>query len=91
MSARGAGPAGGPACDRISAGNVTGVSIMTSALAAKRLGVLHEMLPKAVHNAVLGNSHTTRLRKGDPISGVRGRWLQFIASSAGNDGAWLAD
>ena len=30
---------------------------MTAALAAKRLGVLHEMLPKAVHIAVLGNSH----------------------------------
>ena len=38
-------------------GNVTGISIMTAALAAKRLGVLHEMLPKAVHIAVLGNSH----------------------------------
>ena len=30
---------------------------MTAALAAKRLGVLHEMLPKAVQIAVLGNSH----------------------------------
>ena len=38
-------------------GNVTGISIMTAALAAKRLGVLHEMLPKALHIAVLGNSH----------------------------------
>jgi putative ABC transport system substrate-binding protein len=38
-------------------GNVSGISIMTAALAAKRLGVLHEMLPKAVHIAVLGNSH----------------------------------
>src|SRR5262245_42425898 len=38
-------------------GNVTGVSIMTAGLAAKRLGVLHDMLPKAVHIGVLGNSH----------------------------------
>jgi putative ABC transport system substrate-binding protein len=45
-------------------GNVTGVSIMTAALAAKRLGVLHEMLPKAVHIAVLGNSHNARFRPG---------------------------
>jgi putative ABC transport system substrate-binding protein len=38
-------------------GNVTGIGIMTAALAAKRLGIFHEMLPNAVHIAVLGNSH----------------------------------
>jgi ABC-type uncharacterized transport system substrate-binding protein len=38
-------------------GNVTGVAFMSAQLGAKRLGVLHELLPSATHLAVLGNSH----------------------------------
>src|SRR5262249_24907495 len=36
-------------------GNVTGVSYMNSELAAKRLGLLHELLPAATRFAVLVN------------------------------------
>lgn len=38
-------------------GNVTGVAFMSAQLGAKRLGVLHNLLPAAAHFAVLGNSH----------------------------------
>ena len=34
-------------------GNVTGISFMASALGAKQFGLLHELLPRAVHIAVL--------------------------------------
>jgi putative ABC transport system substrate-binding protein len=36
-------------------GNVTGVTILSGALAAKRLGLLHELLPRAKTIAVLIN------------------------------------
>jgi putative ABC transport system substrate-binding protein len=38
-------------------GNITGVYIFTSGLEAKRLGLLHEMVPKATPIAVLVNSN----------------------------------
>jgi putative tryptophan/tyrosine transport system substrate-binding protein len=37
--------------------NITGISIMSAQLGAKRLGVLRELLPAAAHFAVLGNAH----------------------------------
>jgi putative tryptophan/tyrosine transport system substrate-binding protein len=37
-------------------GNITGVTSMLSGLAQKRLGLLHELVPKAVNVAVLFNS-----------------------------------
>src|SRR4029453_4719109 len=36
-------------------GNLTGVNSMSNELAAKRLGLLHELLPKAARFAVLAN------------------------------------
>lgn len=36
-------------------GNITGVSLMNSAVGAKRLGLMHELLPAAKHFAVLFN------------------------------------
>jgi putative tryptophan/tyrosine transport system substrate-binding protein len=38
-------------------GNITGVAFMTGQLGAKRIGVLHELLPSATQLAVLGNAH----------------------------------
>jgi putative ABC transport system substrate-binding protein len=38
-------------------GNITGVAFMTAQLGAKRIGVLHELLPSATQLAVLGNAH----------------------------------
>jgi putative ABC transport system substrate-binding protein len=42
-------------------GNVTGVVFTTSDLAAKQLGLLHELAPKAATIAVLGNPNTPEL------------------------------
>jgi len=39
-------------------GNVTGVAFMSAQLGAKRVGVLHDLLPAAAHFAVLGTSHS---------------------------------
>jgi putative ABC transport system substrate-binding protein len=38
-------------------GNITGVAFMSAQLGAKRIGVLHELLPSATRLVVLGNSH----------------------------------
>ena len=38
-------------------GNITGVAFMSAQLGAKRIGVLHELLPSATQLVVLGNSH----------------------------------
>jgi putative tryptophan/tyrosine transport system substrate-binding protein len=39
-------------------GNITGVAFMSAQLGAKRIGVLHELMPSATRLAVLGNSHS---------------------------------
>jgi ABC-type uncharacterized transport system substrate-binding protein len=41
-------------------GNLTGVNSMSNELAAKRLGLLHELLPQAARFAVLANPSTTQ-------------------------------
>jgi putative ABC transport system substrate-binding protein len=38
-------------------GNVTGVAFMGAQIGAKRLGILHDLLPAAAHFAVLGATH----------------------------------
>ena len=38
-------------------GNVTGVAFMGGQIGAKRLGLLHDLLPAAAHFAVLGATH----------------------------------
>jgi putative tryptophan/tyrosine transport system substrate-binding protein len=38
-------------------GNATGIAFMTGEIGGKRLSILHELIPAAVHFAVLGNSH----------------------------------
>ena len=40
-------------------GNVTGVSSVSGDLSAKRLGLLHDLLPRAVRFAVLVDSNAT--------------------------------
>jgi putative tryptophan/tyrosine transport system substrate-binding protein len=44
-------------------GNVTGVAFMSAQLGAKRVGVLHDLLPAAAHFAVLGTSHNPLTRR----------------------------
>lgn len=39
-------------------GNITGVAFMSAQLGAKRIGVLHELMPSAIRLAVLGNSRS---------------------------------
>ena len=56
-------------------GNVTGVSYMQAELAAKQLGLLHELLPEATRFAVLVNP--TNPRNAEPIVARRGGgWLR---------------
>jgi putative ABC transport system substrate-binding protein len=63
-------------------GNVTGISIMTGELAAKRLGIMHELMPAATRFAVLGNSHnalTEETLKGlQPNAGALGTHVEFL-------------
>jgi putative ABC transport system substrate-binding protein len=57
-------------------GNITGVSFFSNELSAKRLGLLHEMLPKATQIAVLVNSKF-------PDSADQIRDLQEVARKLG--------
>jgi len=56
-------------------GNVTGINFMQAELAAKQLGLLHELLPKAKHFAVLVNPDNPA------VTGSAVTELQMAASS----------
>jgi putative tryptophan/tyrosine transport system substrate-binding protein len=70
-------------------GNVTGVSAMNVELTAKRLGLLHDLLPGAAHFAVLVNPNSpftesaiTDLRK---AASSIGRQLEVLTASTNHD------
>jgi putative ABC transport system substrate-binding protein len=64
------------------AGNITGLSSMTSDLAGKRLELLKEILPKLSRLAVLGNSANAgngiQLRETERAAGALGVQLQYL-------------
>ena len=70
-------------------GNVTGISSLNSELAAKRLGLLHELLPDAACFAVLVNPNnpiTDRLARDAQAAGsVIGRQIVILAASSSRD------
>ena len=70
-------------------GNVTGISSLNSELAAKRLGLLHELLPDAACFAVLVNPNnpiTDRLARDAQAAGsVIGRQIEILAASSSRD------
>ena len=70
-------------------GNMTGVSSLNSELAAKRLGLLHELLPNAACFAVLVNPNnpiTDRLARDAQAAGsVIGRQIVILAASSSRD------
>jgi len=70
-------------------GNVTGISSLNSELAAKRLGLLHELLPDAACFAVLVNPNnpiTDRLARDAQSAGsVIGRQIVILAASSSRD------
>jgi putative ABC transport system substrate-binding protein len=57
-------------------GNITGVSSMTGKLGAKQLGLLHELLPRAAHFAVLVNPN-------NPLAEPLNRDVQAAALAIG--------
>jgi putative ABC transport system substrate-binding protein len=59
-------------------GNITGVSYMNTELAAKRLGMLHELLPKAARFAVL-------VERNNPSNDAMVADLRAAAASIGRD------
>jgi putative ABC transport system substrate-binding protein len=68
-------------------GNITGVAFMTAQLGAKRVGVLHELLPSATQLAVLGNSHNalTEASTADVQAGAAALGIHVDALSASTD------
>jgi ABC-type uncharacterized transport system substrate-binding protein len=70
-------------------GNVTGVSYMNTELAAKRLGLLHELLPQATRFAVLGNPHglTTAsvVAELKAAASVIGRQIEVLAAGTNRE------
>ena len=70
-------------------GNVTGISSLNSELAAKRLGLLHELLPSAACFAVLVNPNNPiadRLARDAQVAGsVIGRQIEILAAGSSRD------
>jgi putative ABC transport system substrate-binding protein len=68
-------------------GNVTGVSYMNLELGAKRLGLLQEMLPKAVRFAVLVDRNTplTDAAVADLQAAASGRDIEVLAAATNSD------
>ena len=70
-------------------GNVTGISSQNSELAAKRLGLLHDLLPNSVRFAVLLNPDNpnaeTLARDAQAASLAVGRQLEIVAAHTARD------
>jgi putative ABC transport system substrate-binding protein len=68
-------------------GNITGVNSMSNELAAKRLGLLHELLPAATRFAVLVNpkNPTHESLKKDVEAAAIGPQIEFFTASTGAD------
>jgi putative ABC transport system substrate-binding protein len=70
-------------------GNITGVSYMNTELAAKRLGMLHELLPKAARFAVLvernNPSNDAMLADVRAAAASIGRDIEVAAAATGTD------
>jgi putative ABC transport system substrate-binding protein len=70
-------------------GNVTGVSYMNSELGAKRLGMLHELVPRAARFAVLVDRNGANID--DAVADLQaasasiGRDIEVVAASANSD------
>jgi ABC-type uncharacterized transport system substrate-binding protein len=71
------------------AGNITGLSQMTADLAAKRLELLKEILPKLSRLAVLGNSASagngTQLKETERAAATLGVQLQYLDTQSAKD------
>jgi putative tryptophan/tyrosine transport system substrate-binding protein len=71
-------------------GNVTGINFFAQELAAKRLGLLHELLPKAVQIAVLinpanVNSAETTSRETQDAARILGLQIQLLRASTSGE------
>jgi putative ABC transport system substrate-binding protein len=71
-------------------GNATGFNFYNGELTAKRLGLLHQLVPKAVRVAVLLNlanatTAETTLRDAQEAARTMGLQLQFLNASTGNE------
>jgi putative ABC transport system substrate-binding protein len=72
------------------AGNLTGVNFLSGELAAKRLELLHELVPKATRFAVLINpaditSSATTLRDLEPAASALGLQIQIFNASTSRE------
>jgi ABC-type uncharacterized transport system substrate-binding protein len=70
-------------------GNVTGISSMNAELGAKRLGLLHELLPSAACFAVLVNPNNRNteplIRDAQATASAIGRQIEIFAASSTRD------
>jgi putative tryptophan/tyrosine transport system substrate-binding protein len=71
-------------------GNVTGVSYMQGELAAKQLGLLHELLPEATHFAVLVNPNNPLVTKSivadlEAAASTIGGQIEVLPASSNRD------
>jgi putative ABC transport system substrate-binding protein len=71
-------------------GNVTGISFMDVHLTAKRLGLLHELLPAALRFAVLVNPNPPRIAEtvtadAQTAASILGRQIEFFAATTSGE------
>jgi putative ABC transport system substrate-binding protein len=69
--------------------NATGITFMAAELAAKRLGLLHELLPRATHFAVLMNPTSALTQSMIPdleaAAGAIGRQIEFFMAGTNRE------
>jgi putative tryptophan/tyrosine transport system substrate-binding protein len=70
-------------------GNATGVFLLANSLEAKRLGLLHEMVPNAATIAVMVNPHApgaeTQLREAQAAASTVARRIRILSASSEHD------
>jgi len=71
-------------------GNVTGIANLTSELGAKRLGLLHELLPRAARFAVLVNPNNpvateTMIKDVQSAAATIGRQIEIVTAGGNRD------
>jgi putative ABC transport system substrate-binding protein len=77
-------------------GNLTGINFLISELAAKQLGLLRELVPAAIHVAVLVNpanivNAETTLRDVEPAARAMGMQIQIVRASSRPSKLWRAN
>ncbi len=66
-------------------GNITGITSMNTELESKRLGLLCELVPRAVRIGFLGDTNRARIRNVQSAAAALGRQIEFFSARTSRD------